>query len=214
MADGLGLSRPTVRAALMYLVNHGLIERRRGSGTVVIREKVNRNLQLTSLFDDLTESGKHPGSRVLRNEVVPASEAVAEHLGLALGEPVVRLERLRTADDAPIALMHNQLPARYGPFDNDELVAHGLYELLRRQGVRVSTATQRMSARTATPHEAALLEDKRGAALVTMERVARDQFGVAVELGEHVYRASRYVFQATLNLSDDSMTTEHSSIGQ
>ena len=44
IAEELGLSRPTVRAAFRYLVDKDLVRRQRGQGTVVTKEKVNRNV--------------------------------------------------------------------------------------------------------------------------------------------------------------------------
>jgi len=200
LADVLEVSRPTVRTAFLYLVNHGLVERKRGSGTVVIREKVNRTVQLSSLYDDLVAAGKKPVSRVLVNDITPASELVAEVLQIPVDTPVLRLERLRLVDNEPIALMHNYLPAQFGPMDSSALESRGLYELLRAQGVRVTKASQKMSARNATVAEARLLDEKRGAALLTMQRIGTDQSGRPVEFGEHVYRASRYAFHASLEL--------------
>ena len=201
LAEVLEVSRPTVRAAFLYLVNHGLVERKRGSGTVVIREKVNRTVQLSSLYDDLIAAGRKPVSKVLANDVVPATELVAEALNLAVDTPILRLERLRLVDNEPIALMHNYLPAEFGPLESAALESRGLYELLRAQSVRVIKASQKMSARNATVAEARLLDEKRGAALLTMERIGTDQNGRPVEFGEHVYRASRYAFHASLELA-------------
>jgi DNA-binding GntR family transcriptional regulator len=50
LAQELGLSRPTVRAAFLYLADKGLVERKRGYGTVVTKEKINRDVELTSLM--------------------------------------------------------------------------------------------------------------------------------------------------------------------
>ena len=79
IAEELGLSRPTVRAAFSYLVDKGLVLRRRGQGTVVTKGKVSRSVKLTSLFDDLAEAGKSPSTRVLHNEVIKASDLVRRH---------------------------------------------------------------------------------------------------------------------------------------
>jgi GntR family transcriptional regulator len=200
IALDLEVSRPTVRAAFLYLVNHGLVERKRGSGTVVIREKVNRTVQLSSLYDDLIAAGRTPVSRVLTNELVAANEVVAEALEIPLDSQVLVLARLRLVDDDPIALMRNYLPAEFAPLESSALETRGLYELLRAQGVRIVKASQKMSARNATAAEAHLLDEKRGAALLTMQRIGVAQSGRPVEFGEHVYRASRYVFQASLEL--------------
>jgi DNA-binding GntR family transcriptional regulator len=111
---------------------------------------------------------------------------------------VVSLERIRLADGEPIALLHNYLPAALVHLSNDMLAQHGLYELLRASGIRLSSATQRMSAKTASAAEARALDEARGTALLTMERVAFDSGGRPIEFGQHVYRASRYAFTTSL----------------
>lgn len=200
LAQDLGLSRPTVRAAFLYLAEKGLVERKRGYGTVVIKEKISRDVELTSLHDDLAASGRAPATRVLRNEVAHASEAVADALQLAEGSLVIALERIRLADGEPIALLHNYLPAALVHLSNDMLGQHGLYELLRASGIRLASATQRMSAKNASAAEARALDEARGTALLTMERIAYDSPGKPVEFGQHVYRASRYAFTTSLRI--------------
>jgi DNA-binding GntR family transcriptional regulator len=94
--------------------------------------------------------------------------------------------------------MSNWLPADVADFTAAELERQGLYELMRRRGVHMRIATQRIGARTATPTEARLLHERRGAPLLTMERTAYDDSGRAVEFGSHVYRAQNYSFEVTL----------------
>ncbi|MFB7510824.1 UTRA domain-containing protein, partial [Streptomyces broussonetiae] len=60
------------------------------------------------------------------------------------------------------------------------------------------SARQSVGARAATAEEAALLDEKEGAALLTMRRTAYDDTGRPVEYGSHVYRASRYAFDFQL----------------
>jgi DNA-binding GntR family transcriptional regulator len=201
LAQQLGLSRPTVRSAFMYLADKGMIQRKRGYGTVVTQEKINRGVELTSLFDDLSEAGRMPTTLVLRNEVAHASDVVAESLQLPEGSLVLALERVRYAGDEPIALMHNFLPAAVVHLNSDMLAQHGLYELLRASGIRLASATQRMGAKNASAAEARALDEARGAALLTMERVAHDGQGHPIEFGQHVYRASRYAINTTLRIA-------------
>jgi DNA-binding GntR family transcriptional regulator len=61
LAEMLGLSRPTVRAAFLYLANKGLVVRKRGAGTLVANERIDRNVELTSLYDDLAAGCPPPG---------------------------------------------------------------------------------------------------------------------------------------------------------
>src|SRR6201987_3252830 len=77
LAEMLGLSRPTVRAAFLYLANKGLVVRKRGAGTLVANERIDSNVELTSLYDDLVASGRAPETTVIRNEVTHASDRVA-----------------------------------------------------------------------------------------------------------------------------------------
>lgn len=201
LAQQLGLSRPTVRSAFMYLADKGMIQRKRGYGTVVTQEKINRGVELTSLFDDLSGAGRMPTTRVLRNELAHASDIVAESLQLAEGSLVLALERVRYADNEPIALLHNFLPAAIVHLSSEMLAQHGLYELLRASGIRLATATQRMGAKNASAAEARALDETRGAALLTMQRIAYDGHRRPVEFGQHVYRATRYAFNTTLRIA-------------
>ena len=82
LAERLGLSRPTVRAAFQYLSNKGLVVRKRGAGTLVANERIDRDVELTSATDDLAAVGRSPDTKVIRNEVTHASAAVAAALQL------------------------------------------------------------------------------------------------------------------------------------
>ncbi|MFP5346150.1 MAG: GntR family transcriptional regulator [Actinomycetes bacterium] len=198
IADELGISRPTVRKAIEYLVRRGLLVRKRGVGTQVVRAQVRRPLELTSLNDDLASAGRRPATRVLALEVVPAGDDVAAELGTLAGADVVHLRRLRLADDEPIAVLSNYLPVGLVQLDAEVLEHRGLYEVLRSAGVHIHVADQSIGAKSASETEAALLDEPPGAALLTMTRTAYDDSGQAVEFGNHVYRASRYSFSLTL----------------
>jgi DNA-binding GntR family transcriptional regulator len=198
LADQLGVSRPTMRRAIQYLVERGLLVRKRGVGTQVVRTSVQRPLELSSLYDDLVLAGRRPRTTVLAVDTGPAEDEVATALGIDPGSPVVHLQRLRLADDEPIALMANYLPADLLDLTTADLETRGLYELLRMAGVHIRIANQSIGARNATSAEARLLGETRGAALLTMTRTAYDDVGRAVEYGTHVYRGSRYAFSLTL----------------
>jgi DNA-binding GntR family transcriptional regulator len=179
-----------------------MLVRKRGVGTQVVQgvrsNEFTRPVALSSLYDDLARTGRKPQTAVLSNAVVPASEQVAAALGIAEGANVVRLERLRSAGDEPLALMCNWLPTELASYTSEEFASRGLYELLRRSGVHIRIATQRIGARAATQGEAKLLHERKGAPLLTMERTAYDDSGRAVEFGSHAYRAQTYSFEVTL----------------
>jgi GntR family transcriptional regulator len=150
LADQLGLSRPTVRRAIGYLVDRGLLVRKRGVGTQVVQPRVRRPLELTSLYDDLAGGGQEPSTQVLSLDKLPASDAVAHALGLGDGEPVLTVERLRLAHGEPLAVLRNYLPVDLVTLTTEALERTGLYQLMRAAGVRLHLATQTVGARSAT----------------------------------------------------------------
>ncbi len=197
LAQRYGLSRPTVRRAVQELVDKGLLVRKRGVGTQVIQPHVRRSVELTSLYDDLVRAGEAPTTEVLSIDRVRAPVDVAEELDVAVGEEVVVVRRLRRSHGEPLALLTNHLPGRFSP-TVEELTERGLYQYLRAQGVHLRVAHQRIGARLARVEEGRLLEEAPRSALLTMERIAFDDQGNPVEVGRHVYRASRYEFETTL----------------
>ncbi|MBW9206275.1 GntR family transcriptional regulator [Mumia sp. zg.B17] len=198
LADRLGLSRPTVRQAIQVLVDKGMLVRKRGVGTQVVHGKVSRSVELTSLHDDLTAAGQAPRTEVLSLARLEASEESARALQLEPGSPVWSLERVRYIGDEPLALMQNLLPASLLDLAAVDLADNGLYAALRRAGIWMRVAKQRIGARRADARESRLLGERRGAPLLTMQRTAYDDAGRAVEYGEHAYRPDLYAFELTL----------------
>ena len=203
LADGLGLSRPTMRRAMEHLVEQGLIVRRRGIGTTVIQPRVRRPPQLTSLYDELEAAGLHPTTTVLSLGIAPAPPAAAGALGVAVGTPVYTIVRLRRADRNPLAHMVNYLPTTLPSLPPDVLTVQalqstGLYHLLRSSGVHLHAADESIGARRATPGEARLLQERRGAAVLDLERTTYDDEGRVTEYALHLYAASRYRFGLSL----------------
>ena len=198
LGERLGLSRPTIRRAIQDLVDKGLLVRRRGIGTQVVHGPVTRKVELTSLYDDLTQGSQQPTTKLLDRSDVPATQAVAEALGVEVGATVVHVLRVRFAEDVPMAVLENYLPPEFADITDEDLRAHGLYQLLRSRGVTMRVAKQRIGARAATDDEAGLLEIEDGDPVLTMSRTAYDASGRAVEYGLHCYRPDRDSFEVTL----------------
>ena len=198
LAGQLGLSKPTMRRAIEYLVGRGLLVRRRGIGTQVVHVKVTREIELTSLYDDLAKTGRNPSTTVVSFGTEPASDSLAATLGIPARAPVYVFERLRYADAEPLALMRNHVPEHLMRLSAADLETQGLYNLFRANGISMRIAKQAIGARAATAAEGRALGERKGAPLLVMERSAYDEQGRAVELGHHVCRASRYSFDLTL----------------
>ena len=111
----LGLSRPTARQAIQELVKKGMLVRKRGVGTQVVRSQFRRDERLSSLNEDLAKAGRVPSSRLLDFSVGPLDDDVRDALDAAdvTEGDFVTIRRLRLADEVPLAILTNYLPARF-----------------------------------------------------------------------------------------------------
>ncbi|MHB1989097.1 MAG: GntR family transcriptional regulator [Acidimicrobiales bacterium] len=198
LAEGLSVSRPTVRQAIKVLVDQGLLVRRRGVGTIVVPRVIRRPIALTSLFDDLSWANRQPSTKVLSIGIRACPAEVGSLLSLGEGARVIVLDRLRYAEGEAIAMMRNYLPTELISLDSEQLTATGLYETLRSKGILPRVAEQTIGARRASTREARLLGIPARASVLTMTRIAFDDAGRAIEYGSHIYPGSRYSFQMSL----------------
>lgn len=199
MTRRLGLSRPTARQAIQELVQKGLLVRKRGVGTQVVHSQFSREERLTSLHDDLVESGRGASTELLHYTVGHLDEDVLRALDapdVTSGE-FCSIRRLRLADGIPLAILTNHLPARF-PLTEADLRVRGLYACLRSAGVNLKIAHQRIGARLMSEEEARLLGEEPPTACLTVERIAYDDTGQFVEYGQHIYRAAHYSVQSSL----------------
>ena len=193
LADSWQVSRPTARRALKELVDSGMLVRRRGVGTQVVASQVRRAPGLSSLYKDLTGDGRAVSTQLVAFEVVKPDKEVKQALDLEAGEPVIAIERIRSADGKPLALMRNWLPHSVVPdLTHSELETGSLYEALRAAGVRPHSGTQVIGAKVASAAEAEALGLAAGTPLLTQRRLVQDQMGRVIELGMHLYDANQY----------------------
>jgi GntR family transcriptional regulator len=201
LATRFDTSRTTVRQALAELVVEGKLERAQGRGTFISEPKLITLRQLTSFSEDLAERGARPRSEILAVSRVRADRQVAAALALATdgtaGELVACVERLRFADDAPIAHETAYLPGRL-PRLRAELERHGsLYRTLREvYGIEIDAAEDSVETALASPVQAQLLGCDTGLPMLLVCRTAWDRDRRPVEFTRSVFRGDRFRFVA------------------
>jgi GntR family transcriptional regulator len=199
------VSRATVRQALTELVNEGLLYRQHGKGTFVCEPRVQQTLsELTSLTQDIRRRGKRPGGILLISELIRGSEIVRKRLDLTDEEQVIRLERLRTADDLPIAHEIDYLPHPRASsiYKRAKEVADGsLYSLMSSEGLIPYLAEQTLKADAASNREAEFLRIQPSEPGLRLTCTTFDSTGSPIVYSESFYPGARYDFQVTLRVA-------------
>jgi DNA-binding GntR family transcriptional regulator len=129
---------------------------------------------------------------------VPADATIAQQLGVAIGEKVVFLHRVRSAGKTPVAVMQNWIHPRFAHLTEGDVSKSGLYAWLRTNGASIQVAKQKIGARRASTEESNLLEIEKNSPVLTLDRTAFDNSGVALEYGQHCYRTDLYSFEFTI----------------
>ncbi len=202
IAELTDLSRVTVRKAIQELVKDGSIEQRQGSGSFVRKglPRLEQSLShLTSFTEDMRRRGLETTSTWLERGIVLPSPEEFVALGLAAGDSVARIHRLREAGGQPMALERAVLPLDILP--NPAQVDQSLYLVLEHNGHRPVRAIQKISAINLARTEADLLAVAEGTAGLSITRTSYLESGRVAELTKSVYRGDAYDFVAELRLS-------------
>jgi GntR family transcriptional regulator len=196
-----GVALGTLRRALELLAEQGLIERHHGKGTFV-RGGI-AGATMLRFFRFGSGDGEVPQSRILARQSVVASAEVARRLGIAPGDPVIRLHRLRSLGGQPCLLEEIWLPLPMFDALLESPVADWgdlLYPMFaERCGVAIARATDEIGFATLSAAQTRHLELSAGHPGVTVTRQAYDLAGRCVEL--RMTRADAFAFHYTVTIT-------------
>ncbi len=189
-----GVSRSVVRQALGALAAEGLIERGRGRGsTVAPRREHHRLVHRTSgLLAQLGSAGAVVGTEVLSLTVQDADGSTA-----VLGTPqVLSLERLRSADGVPIAVIHTWLPfPLFASLTAEDLHDASLHAVLGEKfGAQITSGKRQIRAAPGDRNLLGLLQLDAGSPVLLLEGTSFDQDGRPVEVFSTWHHPDHVVF--------------------
>jgi GntR family transcriptional regulator len=152
--------------------------------------------RLGSFSAEVARAGRHPSARLLWAETTAPSPSVQDALGLAAGEQVHALQRLRLADAEPLAIETTYLPAALTPDLLQQPLEGSLWTLLRdNYGVVPSNARATLQFIVTDDRSASLLRLRSAAPGILQTRKTYDQSGRCVEFARDIYRADRAAFE-------------------
>jgi GntR family transcriptional regulator len=195
------VSRTTVRQTIQNLIRRGLIEIRRGKGTFVLQPKITQELtQLSGFVEDMQSLGRNASARLLDKQTVPASESVARQLSIATGTPVVRIQRVRLADNSPLSFDETWLPWEIGEriLEND-LETEPIFSLLEQKyDTPLVEAEYRLEAVSADTTVARALGIVAGSPIFLIERTSYTTGHQPVDYEKLYYRGDQVRFVTRL----------------
>lgn len=202
LAEQFGVNRLTASKAINALIQEGALYTRVGKGTFVAPAKIDQALRsLTSFTQDMSNRGKTPASRVLYASVEPADDVIARALEVLPGTAIAVLQRVRLADDQPIALEKSHLVHALCPaiLEQHDFNRESLYRVLREvYGLCLTYAHQTIEAAIAMHEEREALGADLGTPMLRITRITHDDRNRPVEYVCSAYRGDRYKFFTVL----------------
>jgi GntR family transcriptional regulator len=207
-------SRPTVRRALALLKAEGLVTTEQGRG-VFVRSKPqvrlllaganfrrHRRAGVSGFNAQVAEQGQVPEQQLLEVARVPATEEVAQRLGIAGDAAVVVRRRLFVVNGEPVARCDSYYPTEIADgtaLAEPENIEGGAYGLIEDPdgpiGRRLRRSTDDLECRMPTPAEVEELQLGAGVPVVRVLRTVFDSERVAVEVQETIAAADKHRFR-------------------
>jgi len=193
LAAQLGISRPTLREALLNLEREDVLVRKHGVGTFVAPGYGHRLESGLERLESVLELAARQGLQVefdaLQVQEEPADPELADKLQVATGTPLTSVHRVIVVDSVPVAYMSDvTLSSILSPDDVDERFNGSVLDLLRQKGGQ--QIAQAMADIVALNADASLA-DKLGVepeqAVLLIEEILFDEAGTAVEFSRNYF---------------------------
>lgn len=195
-----GVNRNTVRHAIDLLIQKGLVEKKRGVGTMVKRKSplypVHKLNTMTSFVDDFEIDNVVIEDRILSKEKIQATEDLANKLSLSSGEPVVKIERIRIADRIPLILEIQYYSfSKFGKLLEMDIKG-SMYEILTKVfNADLDHSIQTIMAVNPSEYIATSLDINLSTPCIFLESLAYTEEDLCIEVLHSYYRGDRYLFK-------------------
>jgi GntR family transcriptional regulator len=186
LAEELGVSRATLREAMRTFESQGLLRRRQGLGTFVVRpaQVIESGLEVLESIESLARKiGLDVKMGSLTISHTRANEKQAEKLNLSVGAPVIEIHRVILADQSPAAYLIDVLPEHVIDLKvlEDQFTGSVLDLILKTEKPALSVSKTEISAIHAYPEVAKALDIQRGDTLLLLTGLLFDNQGHPID---------------------------------
>lgn len=204
LTTSLGLSRTTVRQAIIELVNEGHLYRVKGKGTFVSEPKIEQEFiaKIEPFKEQMDRKGYQAKTVLLEKKIVNANADIAKALQIEEGDVVVKLKRLRFADETPIVIVDTYLNGKYcHPIYDQYQEERSLYELLAlNKETKISRIKRTIEASVSGELESQQLCINQGYPLQVFRSVGFNEKDIPLEYSIAAYRGDRSKFTIEITL--------------
>jgi GntR family transcriptional regulator len=200
LAKEFDCSRMTMKKALDILVLEGLLYRKRGHGTFIVKSgfqdsHINvvdtENLGLTGLLKN-----KKISSKIVLFDVLFPSEVIASHLSIDVKTPVYHIIRQRNVEGDPYVVERTYMPTTLIPDINEEVLNGSIYSHISNTlGLSVAGAHRKIRADKSGELDHLYLDCASDDPVLEVEQVAFLNTGKPFEYSFSRHRYDKFVFK-------------------
>ncbi|WP_264989570.1 GntR family transcriptional regulator [Lysinibacillus piscis] len=192
-------SRMTMKRALDLLVDEGLLFRKRGHGTFIIKSAIQanrvnvvdtQNIGLTKLI----------GSQELTSDVIQfhvkfPTKVIQEHLAIESNSPIYDIIRVRYVDGSPYVIEHTFMPVHIIPRLTEKVLKLSVYGFISNElGLCIGGAHKKIRADKPNKQDEQYLHCTSDDPIIEVEQVAYLDTGIPFEYSFSRHRYDRFEF--------------------
>jgi GntR family transcriptional regulator len=199
LAQEFDCSRVTMKRALDILVKEGLLYRKRGHGTFIIKppfedNKVNIISEENTGLSNLARA-KEVKSKVITFEIQFPPEIIANQLRIDMDTPVYHIIRLRIVDNEPYVIEETYMPANLIPGINDAVLHSSIYKHIKENlELKIGGAHRKIRACKSNKLDEEYLGCKEDDPILEVEQVAFLITGIPFEYSFSRHHYDKFVF--------------------
>ncbi len=195
-AQYLGVSRATLREALIVLESENIINRIHGIGTFVKGHALIESgiEEMSSITEMIVQNGHTPGTSLFLQELIDADEESKAHLNLQDHEKIIFVKRIRTANDEPVIYCVDKLPAQLLRKDFRFSEESLFIDLKKEAGIEIDYAISHIESLGYHPEISEALQCDHSTSLLILKQLHFDKRNRPILSSVNYFRADKFNF--------------------